>query len=85
MLDVIAWIGSFFLAICSVPLAYQAWKDGHGNGIGWWFLWLWFIGEICLSIYVIPKQDWPLIFNYVGNSLLITVVIWYKWFPRKNI
>lgn len=84
MLDFIGWFGSILLAICGVPLALQSIKDGHSHGINWYFLLIWLLGEILVLIYVLPKFDWPLIFNYAGNIVLISIVCWYKLYPRNK-
>ena len=83
MLEIVGWLGGIFLAICGVPLAWQSYRDGHSHGISQGFLWLWFAGEALTLIYVLPKLDWPLIFNYGFNILLIFVVLRYRYFPRK--
>lgn len=82
-LEIIGWIGSIAFALCGLPQAILSYKQGHSNGISWGFIGLWFLGEICTLIYVIPKNHWPLIFNYVGNIIFAGIIIYYKIFPRK--
>ncbi len=84
MLEFIGWLGGILLAICGVPQAYKSWKEGHSDGISWGFIWLWFFGEILVLIYVFPKLLIPLILNYSLNVIVIMVIIWYKWYPRKK-
>lgn len=74
-------IGSILLGCCAAPEAIYSHIKGR-NDNSWTFLLMWFIGEICVLIYVIPKKDFPLIFNYGLNILFISVIIWYKLFPR---
>ncbi len=84
MLELIGWVGGILLAICGVPQAYQSWKEGNSKGISWVFLWLWLAGEIMVLIYIFPKYLIPLILNYGLNIIVISIIIWYKWFPRKK-
>jgi uncharacterized protein with PQ loop repeat len=82
MFGALGWVGSICFSICAVPQAYSSIKQGHSNGISWLFLILWFIGEVCTIIYVLPKLDYPLLLNYTGNMLCLLVMIRYKLSPR---
>ena len=81
-MDLVGWIGGLMLAICALPQAYTSWKQGHSDGLTWTLLWLWGGGEFVTLVYVIPKQDWPLILNYGINVIAMSVIMWYKWKPR---
>jgi hypothetical protein len=85
MLDIIGWIGAITFAICAAPQAWKAYKDGHSDGVSWGFINLWLVGEICTTIYILPKQDWPLLFNYAGNLICLLVIMKYKMFPRIEV
>ena len=76
-------LGSFLLGCCAAPEAIHSYMKGK-NTSSLWFLLMWYIGEICVLAYVIPKKDIPLIFNYGLNILFITVIIKYRLFPRKE-
>ena len=78
MIDIIAWFGSFMLAICAVPQAYKSYVDKHSNGVSWYFLLLWLFGEVFLLVYVINKLDIPLIINYLSNIIIVMVILYYK-------
>lgn len=84
MIETIGWIGSWALALCGIPAALKSYKDGHSNGLSALFIALWFIGELLTLVYVWPKQDWPLIFNYLANIGLVAVMARYKFWPRKE-
>jgi len=43
---------------------------------------MWFIGEIFTIIYVFPKMDLPLLFNYTANVIFLSVIIYYKIKPK---
>ena len=85
MIENIGFLGAFLLAACGVPLAWESYKTGKSN-INTPFLWTWFIGEIVTLAYIMLKHglDLPLIANYSGNILLISVVLRYKYFPREK-
>jgi uncharacterized protein with PQ loop repeat len=83
-LELIGWIGAIAFALCGLPQAILSYKQGHAMGISWGFLGLWYVGEICTLIYIMPTQQWPLIFNYVMNLLFVTVVLRYKIWPRSR-
>lgn len=74
-------IGSILLGCCAAPEAIYSHIKGR-NDNSWTFLLMWFIGEICILIYVIPKKDIPLIFNYGLNIIFISIIVWYKLYPR---
>jgi len=78
-METIGWIGSIFLALCAVPLAWQSYKQKHSNGVSNLFLTMWVTGELLTFAYVLPKQDYPLLFNYGLNIMCLVVVIKYKF------
>lgn len=82
-MELMGWIGSFLFAICGLPQAWQSYKQGHSNGLNWFFILAWFYGEILTLGYIWPKQDWPLICNYLINILFILIIIKYKVYPRE--
>jgi len=83
MLELIGWIGGLCLAICAVPQAIHAYKVKHCNGITSWCLMLWLVGEILTAVYVFPKQDYPLLFNYSINIVCLVIICRYKYFPKE--
>jgi uncharacterized protein with PQ loop repeat len=84
-LELIGWIGAICFAICGLPQCLKSVSDGHSDGIAWGFLILWFTGEVFTLIYVLPKMDWPLIFNYACNLIFVGIIIRYKFRPRLTI
>lgn len=83
-MDIIGWIGSVLLALCAIPLAWQSYKQKHSNGISNLFLGMWLAGELLTTAYVLPKKDWPLLFNYALNISCLVVVIRYKFTDFKG-
>jgi uncharacterized protein with PQ loop repeat len=86
MIEVLGWVGGALLALCGLPQAIKSWKDGHSDGISDSFLWMWFIGEVFLLIYILFKHglDLPLVANYLINLFFIVIIIKYKYKPRKE-
>jgi uncharacterized protein with PQ loop repeat len=83
-MDTIGWIGSLLLAFCAVPQAWESYRTKSSAGLTWGFLILWFLGEIFIVAYVIPKLDWPLIFNYTCNLFFASIILWYKIKPGRS-
>ena len=79
MLELIGWIGTSLLAMCALPLAYESYKNKHSNGISNIFIAMWLIGELLTFAYVLPKKEYPLLFNYGLNIVCLAVVIRYKF------
>ncbi|CAB4174966.1 COG4095 Uncharacterized conserved protein [uncultured Caudovirales phage] len=82
-MEIIGWIGSVLFAICGLPQAIQSYNEGHSDGLNWLFILPWLFGELFTLIYIIPKGDMPLIFNYVLNLVFLLVILYYKIKPRK--
>jgi len=72
------WIGSVLLALCAVPEVIKTISLGDCQ-IGWGMLLMWYFGEIFILIPVVRDIKSPfLIFNYVANIILISIMIYYK-------
>mgnify|MGYP007100173350 CR=1 FL=1 len=76
-MDIIGFIGSFLLTFCGIPELIRTIKHNKCY-VGWTFLLMWFIGEVLMLIYVIPKNDLPLLLNYLFNSVLLSILVFYK-------
>ena len=82
MIELIGWVGAFFLSICGAPQAYKSHKEGHSDGMSWGLLFLWGIGEVFLAIYVAFNWNWPLMINYLSNIVVVSIMLYYKVNPR---
>lgn len=72
----LAWFGSIALAICSLPLAWAAWKYQYDDtNVG--LLVLWTFGEIALAISY--YHDPVLMLNYLTNIAGLAVVWYVRW------
>ena len=76
-MEIIAYIGGILLTICGIPEMIRTLKDKKCH-LGWPFLLLWFFGEIFMLIYSIDLRSNPLIMNYLFNTLIVGVMIYYK-------
>jgi len=84
VLDAIGYVGGILLGLCAVPEVYRSYKTGQCH-VGHGFLWMWFLGEICLFAYVLPKADIPLIGNYLFNIVLISIMMFYKYRGKREL
>lgn len=83
-MELLGWLGGVFLAICSGPEVYSAYKTKKCN-LTWGFLNLWFGGEVLTALPVFSKIQEPfLMFNYGLNIILITYLIVVKWRSRLD-
>ena len=77
-MDNIGWIGSILMAFCGLPQAIESYKTKSSRGLSWGFLIMWFSGELLTLIYILPKMDLPLLFNYTANIIFLIIIIYYK-------
>ena len=84
MLDAVGYIGSLAFALCALPQAFKSIGDGHSKGLSWGFLLLWLCGEVCTIVYSWGYWLLPLLGNYVGNMIMLSIILYYKVFPRKE-
>jgi len=80
--EIIGWIGSVLFAFCGLPQAVECFKKGHSRGLNWGFLLCWFFGEVLTIVYVLPKMDIPLLFNYGFNLIILLIILRYKIWER---
>ena len=76
-METIGYLGGLLLAICGIPEVIRTVKDGCCH-LGWAFLLLWFFGEVFMEIYAFGLRDYPLIFNYTFNLVLVGIMLFYK-------
>ena len=85
MIEALGYVSGLSLAICGLPQAIQSWRTGNSQGISPYFLWLWGLGEVGMTIYTLLKIgfDKPLLLNYIFNIVLIIFIMRYYYFPRR--
>lgn len=85
MWQLLGWAGAMLLSLSVIPQMLMTMKDGHAKGLSGYFIASWTIGEILTLVYVLPTGNIPLIANYVTNLTILSVIVYYKLFPRKVI
>lgn len=71
------------LAFCAVPEVIRTVKDKRCH-VGWGLLLMWYLGEIFVFYHVLINiGDKPLLFNYLLNIILISVMVYYKLTAKK--
>lgn len=85
MMETIGWVGGILLAFCGIPQAMKSFRDKHSNGLAWGFILMWFFGEVLLMIYILPLGKWPLYLNYGANLILVSIILWFKVFPNRDV
>lgn len=81
----IGWIGSLMLALCGLPQAIKSVREKHSDGLDLLFLILWTLGEL-FTIVAIAKDASNLLylfFNYGFNLFFLSIIWFYKVFPRR--
>lgn len=77
-MNTLGWIGSILLGFCGLPELIATIRNKKCN-LSWGFLSMWGLGEIFVLIPVISDGLAPfLIFNYVLNIVIISILIRYK-------
>lgn len=77
--------GATAFAISAVPQAYLSWRQGHSKGLSNGLLFLWFFGEGSMIIRGLDVgYELLLMANYVFNFLCLSVILRYKFFPRRD-
>ena len=81
MFEIFGWIGSMLFSFCALPQCIKTHKTKSTKDLSWWFLAMWFFGEVFTLLYVIIQNiqvgvyQYPLIANYILNFLLLVYLI----------
>lgn len=81
--EVLAWVGATCFAFSAVPQVVLCYQTKNADGISWGLLSLWMTGEISLFLYILPERKYALLVNYVFNIIFLSIIIFYKLFPRR--
>ena len=85
-ISLIGFAGALLMAFCGAPQAITAIKQKHAKGVSAGFVWMWFIGELFLLAYVgLTTADPILMINYVMNIVLVSIIMFYMYFPKNRI
>lgn len=80
----IGTISGILLAICGLPLMVSTIVAGRDHTPPLFF-WAWYLGELGMLAHVLINvgPDLGLLINYIGNSIFLTVMCYYRFFPRN--
>ena len=79
MSALLGWLGAIALALCGIPAACKAIRDGHARGLSTAFVALWWIGELAMLAHVIAERSGAaLVANYAANAVLVSVIVFFK-------
>ncbi len=81
-MEIFGWISSILFAFCGLPQAIKSVKTGRSDGLTWGFILMWLGGEIFAILYILPKSDLPLLFNYSINMIFLLIICAYKILPK---
>ena len=82
---ILAWIGATCFAFSALPQVIKCVQEKNAHGVSWGLLGLWMGGEICLFLYILPEQKWALLVNYIFNIIFISIIIYYKLYPKESL
>lgn len=83
LLNPIGWVSQVCLSISVWPMAFQAFKY-KAIYLNIWGLSLWTAGEITGLVYVGLLGEYPLIFNYGCNTIMLLVLWRYRKDPKND-
>ena len=85
MANLLGWLGSLLFAVCGVPQVVKCVHDGNADGVSFWFLFLWWCGEVLYIASVLMQFGWVgwMMFNYFGNLIMVSIILRYYLFPRR--
>ena len=85
LISLFGFLGVSLLAFCGLPQMIQVFRQKHAEGVNVDFIYMWFWGEVFLLLYVLGTTvDLLLICNYVLNIVIVSVIIYYIWFPSRK-
>lgn len=84
--EAVGWFGVFLFSVCPIPQVIECWRNRSARDVSWAFLIMWQLGEILTLIYTSGQEKilLPLIVNYVFNIILISIILYWKWYGGNN-
>jgi uncharacterized protein with PQ loop repeat len=85
MISLIGYIAMACLITSGIPQALRSIKQGNSNGIAGGFIILTLSGFVLMSLYLLlTKPIIPVLLNYSCNIIVMSVIGYYKLWPRKS-
>jgi uncharacterized protein with PQ loop repeat len=83
MVEFIGWIATTLLVVRTFPQVHKCYRKGNAKGLSRSFLWLWFVGQVLMLIYLsLQMIAVPLIVYSVINLFSLLVILKYRYYPR---
>lgn len=82
--ELLGWTSAFFFGVCAIPQAWQSVRFKNSHGLSWFFLVLWFGGEVFYMAAIIETfgpVGWMMA-NVVANTSCLLVIMYWKFFPE---
>jgi uncharacterized protein with PQ loop repeat len=81
VIEVIGYSGALLLAVCALPQMIMSIRQGHARGISHLFLLSWYVGELLMLAFCVATIGigGPLFWNYLANTLMLSVIVRYKY------
>lgn len=83
IIEGIGWLSTIAFAFCTIWQAGLSIIEGNSDGLTKTLLIVWMIGEITGTLYGIGLREWPLIISYGVNVILVGIITYYKFKPRR--
>ena len=78
-------IGCVLLSYCALPQVIKTWKTKSVGDLSFYFLLVWFLGDLLMGIYILSDIKWPLVINYFLNGFFSGYLLFAKWkYKGKN-
>lgn len=81
MTELMGWFGAALFSCCALPQCIKTWKTRRTDDLSWWFLVMWWAGEVLTFGYVVVTNaragefQLPLLANYVFNFVLVCYLL----------
>lgn len=78
LLEILGWIGTFCFSTCTIPQAWVCYRNKTAGTLSWSFLWLWLVGLLANTAYILPTKQYPLLVTYFFSYVTLGVMLYYK-------
>lgn len=83
-IEILGSVGVFLLATCAIPQVIDTLRNGY-SAMNALMLWLWKTGSWMMLCYALVKFGFSLLcVSYMAAILFSSVILFYKYFPRKK-
>ena len=76
-------LGCALLSCCAFPQVIKTWRTKSVDDLSFYFLLIWFFGDVLTGVYVLADIKWPLLINYILNGIFTGYLLYAKWRYKK--